>query len=152
MAELKVEEAKEADEEPLPVETYRVILMTPVAAISMEKRNILRIIYDGKKENFEWTKSDVSYVYDGPPENSVSKVAPVPDDLLGQNDPKGSTKKVKLPKGPGVLYPVKSDLLGSCVLSLRNIFLLSIVGNGGMGETTLLQHVYEDEIIGEFDP
>ncbi|KAH0453227.1 hypothetical protein IEQ34_017551 [Dendrobium chrysotoxum] len=32
-----------------------------------------------------------------------------------------------------------------------NISILSIVGHDGMGKTTLLQHVYEDEKIEEFD-
>ncbi|KAH0463487.1 hypothetical protein IEQ34_008069 [Dendrobium chrysotoxum] len=33
----------------------------------------------------------------------------------------------------------------------RNISLLSIVGHGGMGKTTILQHIYEDEMTKEFD-
>ncbi|KAH0463641.1 hypothetical protein IEQ34_008223 [Dendrobium chrysotoxum] len=33
----------------------------------------------------------------------------------------------------------------------RNISLLSIVGHGGMGKTTLLQHIQKDEITKEFD-
>ncbi|XP_020691537.1 putative disease resistance protein RGA3 [Dendrobium catenatum] len=33
----------------------------------------------------------------------------------------------------------------------RNISLLSIMGHGGMGKTTLLQHVYKDEITKDFD-
>ncbi|KAL0906949.1 hypothetical protein M5K25_025485 [Dendrobium thyrsiflorum] len=33
----------------------------------------------------------------------------------------------------------------------RNISLLSIVGHGGMGKITLLQHAYKDEMTEEFD-
>ncbi|KAI0530479.1 hypothetical protein KFK09_000023 [Dendrobium nobile] len=33
----------------------------------------------------------------------------------------------------------------------RNISLLCIVGHGGMGKTTLLQHIHDDEITKEFD-
>ncbi|KAI0514012.1 hypothetical protein KFK09_010045 [Dendrobium nobile] len=66
---------------------------------------------------------------------------PTTNDLIGRGKDKESVVLwLRKPSNE----PRTTDLYG-------NISLLSIVGHGGMGKTTLLQHVYEDEMTKEFD-